>query len=137
MGWVEDEFLDRAAYGRLTPRLWDSVRDSVGQSVIEFNTTMGSQFVELQGCTARGTFCFRIHNIDRDNNIEVFLDTGDLSLKAAVGRGKAIRVSSYRLMTGRSALEFFGDEGPLAVDQVCKKAISEFLFAPFPAIPKR
>ena len=121
MGWVEDEFLDHAAYERLTPRLWDSVRDSSGQAVHEFNVRMGGVAVfQLKDCTARGPHCLRIQKTGEKPSIEVFLDTGDRSFKAAAGSGKARRICGYRLLTDRSALEFFGEEGTSTADQVCQ-----------------
>jgi hypothetical protein len=138
MGWVEDEFLDHEAYERLTPRLWDAVRDACGAALLEFNARMGSTPIfELRDCTARGAFCLRIQKMAEKPSIEVFLDIKERSVNIALRGGKTpLHVCGYRLSVTRELLEFVDKEGALTADQVCRKALREFMFTPFPMVPK-
>ncbi len=135
MGWVEDTFLEHQAYERETPNLWNKVRDSVWQSEAEFNArTKGSiDNLDVSDCTANGRFCLRLHKSVSDSILELFLDEKQRCLKIS---GLSKPICSFHLTSDRKELEFFSKDGesvrPISVEDVCKRAIGDFLFTPFP-----
>ena len=145
MGWVEQKIADyKATAAALTP-LWNSVRDSIGEAVTDFQYGIHMPGVGHTDCRARGKMCVRVQKPGRF--IEIFLSDTDQSIKSASGGtdltgsredGTILDISRYRLKQDRSGLEFYieGDGGKcvvLSADDVAKRALEKFLFDPFPA----
>jgi hypothetical protein len=138
MGWVEKRFSDHLRLTREIPRLWDQVRDSIGQAVLEYNArTDGSRnHIDHTDCTARARLCARLHQTRDGSTIEVFLNEDDASLRTATRDGTENIVCHYRLMANAEGLEFFvnkdADTRAVSVVDACEMAIRAFIFNPFP-----
>jgi hypothetical protein len=137
MGWVEDKFSNRVLVNRALPQLWNAMRDSIGQAVLEYNSRVAGTGQELssEDCKSNGRFCRRIEKKIDGGVLEVYLDTTDATLKVFQQPSSATKaVCSYRLHD--SGLEFFlaMPNGDIAKtpDAACQMAMDEFLFKPFP-----
>jgi hypothetical protein len=139
MGWVDDTFRERIASETEVPKLWDSLRDSIGLAVEEFNrrTAASLDTLERNNCMAMGRHCLRVRRTLGGSAIEVFLDEQNQSLTVA-RNGLNKLVCGYRLSKDLSQAEFFiqkeGDtpERMLPVEEACRRALKELLFSPFP-----
>lgn len=144
MGWVAQKIEDYKITARSITPLWNSLRDSVGDAVIEFGQSFNMPGVDHSDCRARGRLCIRVQK--PGHFIEIFLSESDQSIKLAPGimdisgsneDGTIREICRYRLKKDRSDLEFWmeGKDGEFAVasaDDVAKQALEKFLFDPFP-----
>jgi hypothetical protein len=145
MGWVREKIADYKATQQELPRLWNSLRDSIGQSIAEFSDSISRPSVSHADCSARARPCVRISKPGQF--IEVFLSTSDQSVKIASGTitisssmedGTICEVCRYRLTPDRSKLEFIvtdnnGTDWITAdASEVSRRALEPFLFEPFP-----
>ena len=145
MGWVRDKIADYKVTQKELPRLWNSLRDSIGQSIAEFSDSISRPSVSHADCAARAKPCVRISKPGQF--IEIFLSSSDQSIKIASGTittnsspedGTIREVCRYRLTPDRSSLEFaVTDNGTdwIAADanEVSRRALETFLFEPFPS----
>jgi hypothetical protein len=137
MGWVEKKFSDQLRLTREIPRLWDQVRDNIGQATLEYNArTDGSgNHLDHTDCMARARLCTRLHQARDGSMIEVFLNESDASLRTVTRDGTENTICHYRLATGEG-LEFFVNKDTeiraISVDTACEMAVSAFIFSPFP-----
>jgi len=144
MGWVKDRFSEHLAYDAEVPKLWNRMRDNIGQAVVEFNEqTAGTpNTLDHTDCMAKGKYCTRIHKAIDNSSIEVYLDESSRTLNCSrEGRMLAEKICGYRITEDRKSAEFFeqGQSGTctISVDEACQKAIAEFIFNPFPALPAK
>jgi len=142
MGWVEQAFQDRLAYGQSLPTLWNEVRDSIGQSVVEFNgRTEGSGLsIAVKDCAARGKFCIRVLKVPDQSFVELFLDEDMRCFKISQAGSESKNVCGYELTPDKAALTFFIEsaDGHRAIspDDACKSALHLFILNPFPKLFK-
>lgn len=140
MGWVENKFTDELAHMGSIGTLWNAMRDSVGVAVHEFTECTSGCGVTLtrKDCRANGQYCIRVEKGQPLSSIELFLDEEDKALKISLSTEpeQTKRMCGYWLTPNRLGLEFFDivDEvtAPLSAETACEKALSEFLFVPFP-----
>jgi hypothetical protein len=136
MGWVENRFLDEVAYSREIPKLWNKVRDSLGQSASEFNARIKSvgPEVSITDCMAKGKLCVRLQR--DESTIEIFLNASERALKTYTPNSPDKTVAHFRLTPARDELEFFVERDGItigiSVDGICELAVASFLFDPFP-----
>jgi hypothetical protein len=142
MGWVKDKFNEHLAYAAETPKLWNRVRDSIGEAVVEFNegTTGTGNTLDHTDCMAKGKYCTRIHKAIDNSSIEVYLDEDNRSLNILrQGLMASGEICRYRITEDHKGAEFFVKEPhetalrTISVEQACQMAIAEFIFTPFPA----
>jgi hypothetical protein len=142
MGWVKDRFNEHLAYAAEVPRLWNRMRDNVGEAVVEFNerTAGTGNTLDQTDCMAKGKYCTRIHKAIDNSSIEVYLDEGNRSLNVSrEGRTAPGEICRYRITEDHKGAEFFVQEPhetalrAISVDEACQRAIAEFIFTPFPA----
>lgn len=136
MGWVEDKFAEQATTAALIKGLWNSMRDSIGEVVAEFNTRTSNIVAPISSkdCKAFGQFCRRVEKTNGEF-IEVFLDEENRSVNVKDEMPRPI--CEYGLDATRSRLEFFSvspddKRTVLSADLVSKMALEKFLFTPFP-----
>lgn len=136
MGWVEQEFLNRIGLRDHAPELWNKMRDAIGEAVTEYNRRVeGTEYVLSQtDCTSNGELCRRIEKkLDR-SWIEVFLDTGDASLKVQRPPNNISRICQIRTAADGSTPEFWHMDAPASAAKACEMALREFLFNPAPPL---
>jgi hypothetical protein len=141
MGWVKDRFNEHIAYAAEVPKLWNRVRDSVGEAVVEFNErTSGTvHTLDHTDCMAKGKYCTRIHKAIDNSSIEVYLDESNRSLNVSREGHTTSEICRYRITGDHKGAEFFVREPhetalrAISVDEACQRAIAEFIFTPFPA----
>ena len=123
MGWVADKIAENTVITKKIEGLWNSLRDSVGEAMAEFQIAVAGSDVHGKDCKARGRFCIRIEK--QDSFLEVFLDQSHRLVKSA-NLDSERTICGYRLDASRQGLEFF------ASDPVAVLSADEFLFMPFP-----
>lgn len=83
MGWIKERAADhRATIAFITP-LWNSLRDSIGAAVREFNETFNVPGVDRSDCEARAMPCVRVAKPGQF--IEIFLSESGQSIKSVIG----------------------------------------------------
>lgn len=134
MGWVEQKIKDRQAAHRSLHPLWNSLRDSIGGAVLDFQSFVNFPHIGSQDCKARGSLCVRVEKSDM-SFIEVFLVADDQTIRTARDDAETI-IAKYRLDAKRSNLEFYteSEKGAITVsaEHVSELALCKFLFEPFP-----
>lgn len=116
--------------------LSNSLRDSIGEVVVEFNSRVASTTnpISRKDCKSFGQFCQRVEKTNGEF-IEVFFDEENRSVNV---KDEAPRpICEYGLDATRSRLEFFNVEPDnkrtvLSADLVSRLALEKFLFTPFP-----
>jgi hypothetical protein len=118
----------------------NSLRDSIGSAVAEFDTSIDESGVSVSDCAARAKPCMRVQKPGRF--IEIFLSPEDRTIRSAVQENgghsaEEVVVCHYRLNSDMPKLEFFvgkeiGDPRVVSADQVAQLALEQFLFTPFP-----
>jgi hypothetical protein len=142
MGWVAQKISDHKTTAESLPRLWDSLRDSIGNAVEEFKALISQPGVDRGDCRARGAMCIRVSKPGA--SIEIFLSPTDATVRLAPGTNTTIAEESesgaektlcgYRLKKDRSELEFCRCNGEaLTADDVSILALDPFLLDPFPS----
>ena len=140
MGWVAQRIEDHKKTVEYLPRLWDSLRDSIGNAVEEFKALVAQPGVDRGDCRARGLMCIRVYKPGA--SLEIFLSPSDATVKLAPGTntitgtdaGEEKMLCGYRLKGDRSGLEFHGTGGvSLTADDVSRLALATFLLDPFPS----
>jgi len=141
MGWVDDRFKREAATSRKIGPLWDSIRDSIGRAVMEYNRHVSGTdcTVYRADCTAKANMCMRLEmRGTKPRSVEVFIDDNEPSLNVYDGVTKESKeICRYRLNDDLTAIELYSENPDsistiLTVDSACEKALSNFLFRPFP-----
>src|ERR1019366_6062880 len=134
MGWVKDRFSEHRAYAAEVPKLWDKVRDNIGEAVSEFNEQTGPKALGFADCMANGKYCTRIHKAINNSSIEVYLDESDRSLNVSrEGRRSSGKICGYRIAEDHKGAEFFVQEPhetalrAITVDEACQKVLAEFI----------
>lgn len=140
MGWMEDVFVERLAVNRGVGALWNEMRDSVGQALMEYGQrTLNLAVVPAfrsTDCQARGRFCIRVVKHPDAAWLEIFLDQANRVLKTAQEGGVEKDVCQYRL--GDQGLQFYTESEeagvtPISIESACRKALEKFMLDPFPA----
>jgi hypothetical protein len=139
---VNDRFDEQLAYAAAVPKLWDRMRDSIGEAIREFNERTSCTPNTLQhGACVEGKYCTRIHKAIDSSSIEVCLEEGARTLNISrQGRRSPEKICGYRITEDRKSAEFFiqdpdGRARSMSVDEACQRTIGEFIFTPFPVIP--
>jgi hypothetical protein len=144
MGWVEQKIADHLRTKESIVPLWNSLRDSIGEAVTDFQLAVHTPGVSHGDCRARGRLCIRVQKPGRF--IEIFLPENDQTVQSAPGvtelngpieDGTIQEICRYRLNKDRSGLEFFiqndrGETEVLSADEVARRVLEPFLFVPFP-----
>ncbi len=135
MGWVEKKFADQSSYAKGVRRLWDAVRESVDQSIVEFNARVPGALSTLSDCAAPGKFCLRITKYLDNTALELSLDEVKWTFNKDPIGSEPKAVCGIRVTPDHSGLEFFTDHEPpgdqtLTIEQACKMALEDFLFGP-------
>lgn len=135
MAWVEDKIAEHKLISKSLQPLWNTLRDSIGEAVTEFQLNVHDSGVSCNGCKTRGRYCMRI--LRGEKSIEVFLDLSDRTVKLAILDGDGVPVSGYRPNGTGSALEFFSiaenlPPASISAEEVSRAALEKFLFSPFP-----
>jgi hypothetical protein len=133
MGWVRERIESEVTIAKSIMPLWNTLRDSIGTTVTEYNAlTIGSEVNRLD-CQARAVPCIRVQKSGAF--IEIFLSESDGKVKSAVGATCADReICGYRVNGNRTGLEFFEGDNILSADDVAQRALEDFLFVPPPTI---
>ena len=141
MGWVAQRIQDHKKTEEHLPRLWDSLRDSIGSAVEEFKALISQPGVDRGDCRARAAKCIRVWKPGA--SVEIFLSPTDATVRLAPGTttieesydtGEEKILCGYRLKEDRSGLEFTSIEGQsLTADDVSRLALASFLLDPFPS----
>jgi len=140
MGWVRERINAQVTMAQSLVPLWNTLRDSVGNAITEYNALVSTPSVEHSDCRARGPLCLRVSK--PGHFIEVFMSEFDQKIKLAQGTtgfsGEAEspgdrEVCGYRLREDGTGLEFCGSSG-LSSDEVARLALEEFLFTPSPTV---
>ena len=109
MGWVAQKISDHTKTAESLPRLWDSLRDSIGNAVEEFKALVSQPGVDRGDCRARGSMCIRV--CKPGASIEIYLSPTDATVKLAPGTiavagatdsGDEKQICGYRLKQDRS-----------------------------------
>lgn len=139
MGWVEERFASQLLLNKGVPKLWNAMRDSVGQAVIEYNARVPDTAHELtlSDCKAQGRFCRRLERKHTGASLEIYLDESNASLKISLQPSAVSEsICGYRLQPSGEVVEFFvatpGGAIAKTADEASRMAIEDFLFNPFP-----
>jgi hypothetical protein len=137
MAWVSDKISENTVISTKIGALWNSLRDSIGDALTEFQLSVHNSGVSGKDCKARGRFCIRIEK--NDSSIEVFLDLSHRLVKSGSLDLEEKTLCGYRLDAARQGLEFFAiqdalSSSPLSAEEVSRIALEEFLFTPFPTV---
>jgi hypothetical protein len=115
------------------------MRESIGQSVIEYNARVSDATNEVSviDCKSQGRFCRRVERKATTTSLEIYLDEAKASLKIfRQPSGLSESICGYRPQPDGSAVEFFlaMSDGVIAKtsDEACRMAMEDFLFNPFP-----
>src|ERR1700676_2240532 len=110
MGWVKDRFSEHSAYAAEVPKLWDKMRDSIGEAVTEFNerTSGTPNTLARTDCMSKSKYCVRIQKALNNSSIEVYLDEGDRSLNVSRQDRAPInnKICGYRITEDHKGAEF-------------------------------
>src|ERR1039457_5705937 len=134
MGWVAQKISDHKTTAESLPRLWDSLRDSIGNAVEEFKALISQPGVDRGDCRARGAKCIRVWKPGA--SIEIYLSPTDATVKLAPGTitiaesadsGDDKTLCGYRLKEDRSGLEFCSGTGDALTDRKSTRLNSSHL----------
>ena len=130
MGWVEHKIADLQATAKSVTPLWNSLRDSIGEAVTDFQYAIHESGVKHGDCKARGKMCVRVQK--PDHFIEIFLSEPDQTIQSVIDDGEPQEIARYRLTENRSGLEFSIENIVVSADDIAKRALETFLFERFP-----
>jgi hypothetical protein len=140
VSWVDDEFKERIVINNGLLALWNTIRDSIGAAVLEYNQRVYQTDAQLSmsDCTAKSRLCVRLEMKRKNRFIEVFIDENEQALSLCYQAAQAcIEVCRYRANADRSGVELYVRKPDQTTDitnpeEACKIALYDFLFRPFP-----